>query len=410
MMYKISLAALLTIFSMGICAPYTPSAYADDQTDQTDETPRGRLSDGRAFRTDQEGNQLVDYIAELEVNLDTAQRQVVALQDQIGDKQRRIDRLEVGKPADSVVNEKDLSVGSSPVKQSITTTGFSAENLKEACAPIVEKAVAQRVEQANSQTRECQDSVARIAESAKLSAANQKGESNKVESLERELMAREAMLQQLQSDTSKESTIASLQSEILEKNRKLGEQQDQLAMLRESSEKSSRSDAASVNELESVRKELAARDALLSTQQNEIATLKSQTTSLRSVRQESTSPAITTSTVISQPAVSTSSATTLNASRDRAFDTMRGRNTTELTKLRNLIASRDQLYASYKSKPHPVQFSPSAAQTQNGETLSSIETKLANARSMREFSNITRDIQEIQAKIGDDIGLMKRMS
>ncbi|GEM_PF-5560052 len=42
---------------------------------------RGRLPDGRAFRTDADGNQVIDYIAELETTVDALTEQVIALED-----------------------------------------------------------------------------------------------------------------------------------------------------------------------------------------------------------------------------------------------------------------------------------------------------------------------------------------
>ena len=48
------------------------SAYADDG--------RGRLPDGRAFRKDAAGNTMVDYIAELELEVDSLRRQVQGLE------------------------------------------------------------------------------------------------------------------------------------------------------------------------------------------------------------------------------------------------------------------------------------------------------------------------------------------
>lgn len=44
------------------------------------EQSRGRLPDGRAFRTDVEGNQLVDYIAELEVTVEDQNRRIQGLE------------------------------------------------------------------------------------------------------------------------------------------------------------------------------------------------------------------------------------------------------------------------------------------------------------------------------------------
>ncbi len=59
-------------------------AVADDQ-----QSERGRLPDGRAYRTDLEGNQLVDYIAELELEKEGLEGRIFKLQDQVRDAQFR---------------------------------------------------------------------------------------------------------------------------------------------------------------------------------------------------------------------------------------------------------------------------------------------------------------------------------
>jgi regulator of replication initiation timing len=48
---------------------------------------RGRLPDGRAFRTDATGNQIIDYIAELEVTIEALNRQVYGLQAELEEKE-----------------------------------------------------------------------------------------------------------------------------------------------------------------------------------------------------------------------------------------------------------------------------------------------------------------------------------
>ena len=57
---------------------------------------RGRRSDGRAFRTDQDGTQVVDYIAELEVTVDTLTRRLHGLEDSMQEKEQMIERLQKG--------------------------------------------------------------------------------------------------------------------------------------------------------------------------------------------------------------------------------------------------------------------------------------------------------------------------
>ncbi|RIL09433.1 MAG: hypothetical protein DCC75_06520 [Proteobacteria bacterium] len=74
-----------------------------------EEAARGRLPDGRAFRTDAEGVQLVDYIAELELNIDSLNRRVYGLEDEVKAKQEIISRLETGRAAASpALKERDM--------------------------------------------------------------------------------------------------------------------------------------------------------------------------------------------------------------------------------------------------------------------------------------------------------------
>jgi peptidoglycan hydrolase CwlO-like protein len=73
------------------------------------EAARGRLPDGRAFRTDAQGNQLVDYVAELELSIETLNRQVGGLQSELETKEKIIEGLRHRSPG---LVERDL-VGSS---------------------------------------------------------------------------------------------------------------------------------------------------------------------------------------------------------------------------------------------------------------------------------------------------------
>ena len=73
-----------------------------------EEAERGRLPDGRAFRTGVDGTQLVDYIAELEVSVESLNRQVQGLEDENKEKQAVIDRLRGGGEFKPTLQERDL--------------------------------------------------------------------------------------------------------------------------------------------------------------------------------------------------------------------------------------------------------------------------------------------------------------
>lgn len=79
-----------------------------------DDPARGRLPDGRAFRTDSDGVQLVDYIAELEVNIEALNRRVSGLEGEVTEKQHQIERLAAGQGnVVGAISERDLGAGSS---------------------------------------------------------------------------------------------------------------------------------------------------------------------------------------------------------------------------------------------------------------------------------------------------------
>jgi hypothetical protein len=68
---------------------FASSAFGEDPL-------RGRLPDGRAFRTDGGGNQIVDYIAELELTVEQLNRRVHGLEDEVLEKRELLTRLNKG--------------------------------------------------------------------------------------------------------------------------------------------------------------------------------------------------------------------------------------------------------------------------------------------------------------------------
>jgi DNA repair exonuclease SbcCD ATPase subunit len=84
------------------------SAMAADES-----SDKGRLDDGRAYRVDKDGFQIIDQVAELEVASDDLRRQVVALEDELKEKNKLIERLGGAKYLEQDrVNESDLLSGS----------------------------------------------------------------------------------------------------------------------------------------------------------------------------------------------------------------------------------------------------------------------------------------------------------
>lgn len=69
---------------------------------------RGRLPDGRAFRTDAQGVQIVDYIAELELSIDALNRKIEGLENEL----EHAERGDCSADAAPKVQERDLLGGS----------------------------------------------------------------------------------------------------------------------------------------------------------------------------------------------------------------------------------------------------------------------------------------------------------
>ena len=80
--------------------------HATTSFGQEKENDRGRLPDGRAFRTDLEGAQIVDYIAELEQSIAEQNRKITSLEDENASIQKEYERVKAGRPEE--ISEKDL--------------------------------------------------------------------------------------------------------------------------------------------------------------------------------------------------------------------------------------------------------------------------------------------------------------
>ena len=72
------------------------------------EPKRGRLPDGRAYRIDAAGNELVDYVAELEVTNDSYKQRIFGLEDEIKEKNEAIERLKTTGNLNPDIQERTL--------------------------------------------------------------------------------------------------------------------------------------------------------------------------------------------------------------------------------------------------------------------------------------------------------------
>ncbi|MCO6429308.1 MAG: hypothetical protein J5J00_00480 [Deltaproteobacteria bacterium] len=97
-----------------------PAARAEDDA-------RGRLPDGRAYRTDEDGVQLVDYVAELELTIESLQRQVQGLESEARERQAVMASLQKSGQAPRL-SEKDI-----PSKSAEGSSSAAALAAKQEC-------------------------------------------------------------------------------------------------------------------------------------------------------------------------------------------------------------------------------------------------------------------------------------
>lgn len=84
---------------------------------RADEAKRGRLADGTAYRVDAQGMELVDYTAELEVQIDELKRRVHGLQFELEEKEDIISALKARGAKEPVLTERDLLSGQPPQEE-----------------------------------------------------------------------------------------------------------------------------------------------------------------------------------------------------------------------------------------------------------------------------------------------------
>lgn len=134
---------ILLLFNTALCFAADPSKG-------------GRLPDGRAFRVDSQGNQLVDYIAELEMNVDALNRRVQGLEYELEQKQAELQRVSTGKAAaPQSVKERDLLASEDPFSCPACPQKICPEV---DCSPLLK----QSAETANAQERARQELISQV--------------------------------------------------------------------------------------------------------------------------------------------------------------------------------------------------------------------------------------------------------
>ena len=372
---------LLPTVALFAVALFSLAAVDPVQAESWD-SARGRLPNGKAFRTDQEGNQLVDYIAELEVNVESLKTQVGGLEDEVKEKQGTIDRLREDGKREAEVREKNLlaTQPSAPAKTSqvaVVTCDTERSKIQELSNSLELTKADLEVERQVSLKR-----VADTQSSASDLQAKLTSQTGDLENLRTEM----TVLQQREAKSSAE--VARLRREI-----------GGLQLAAEHSAQERRSRTPVITSAS-----LVARPADRGVESRSLGETGESATA--ALAQSSTGASAST---VAASQGSGDARASLSIMRMRAVEVVRGKVRTELSQVRGTIASRDELFRKYSSQKRAVAFTPSRPVSESGLTLSDISKRLQSASTVGELSVLNRDVSRIEQKMNEDISLMRRM-
>lgn len=312
---------------------------------------RGRLPNGTAYRTDENGTQLVDYIAELEVSNETLEGQIRTLRAELADAKSRAS-------ASAPVVERDLMGGAS------------------SRPPVQPKLLEVK------EVTKCPSCVCPAVPTCDSQIADQKAAWS--------------------ADKAKTDSIASERgAQVAKLSEDLAAAKSELLSLRAEVQRSNAALLARGDELSGVQKELQVTMAALKSSKDEAAKLAKENGSLKS---EVTLVKNTPTVEVAQP-----QRASLSVARGLALDSVRGQLKTDLNQLTGLLRLREKRFADYAGKGGSLRLAPVPAVSARGLGLEEISQRMKIAQGIYELSQLKRDITDINAKIQDDLALIERM-
>ena len=326
---------------------------------------RGRLADGRAYRTDSQGNQLVDYIAELEVTVATQERQIQGLSDELERANSIIKHSSFQKGTSQQLGERDLLQPESA--GSVTPTNVEQ--------PVVD----------------CADEVSQYE---KLLAAERSAWK------ETELTWRRENRKYKDKVASYQLALASLRSELDRKK---------AAALASSKVIEPKKSATT----EAGEELFAEAPDLQAPQVKPILNIEP-------VEQERLVEAgvekkVVVAKVEDAPRYSYRASTIkkkekMSPAKRRAIQSFRAQGLTKLNRLNSQIRSRDNAFRRLDQSSLPVKFELSELISDEGKNVAAIKKGLQRASSITAISRLQGEIKEIESLVKEDIALIRRMS
>lgn len=334
----------------------------------------GRLADGRAYRVDEQGMRLSDYIAEIEVTNEELRRQVVALEDEIAEANRKL----IGR------NEKPVNIPACP---------------QVSCPE--QECPTQQINNINSMEldklkRENQAQKDKINQLAFELQRNQTDKENLYQDLiNKNKDADDNTESILKNNLTLNQKVNSLEQHIQQLLSSIEDKTEEISHLsRENKSLASKSEdktSAQNNKLSQLEKKIQEKDY-------EIAALKS---SINSQSQRAALNYSETAKKNNALAETTSDQKTIASYKSE----LRG----QLQKIQNLILQRKNSLDKLKSQNSGVIISIQPLMTKNGISLDKLRLAVDNLQSEDEVSDIKSNLTEISEILSEDIDVIDRL-
>jgi DNA repair exonuclease SbcCD ATPase subunit len=337
----------------------------------------GKLPDGTAFRIDNAGNEIVDQLAELELEKQTSDFRINALEKDLEEKERIIAGIAGREPsAEFYQDNKTALENTSHVDQAqkeVAALKSKLQEFKETKNSLAKKmnALEKReteykklTEKAKKERVELED---RLINTTKVKAKEVAGLKERLEEYKRSI------------DTS-EKIVASRDSEIVKLRNTIKK------IVRDSELQRSQLVETHKAQLSQVQK-----TAIVPAQQQPVTRARYQF--------ESQSPVIT-AVNKKEPR----SETWVNA-------TMRSQARKYVLDIEKNITLRNQIFAYYSKKPSGgISVKPRELKSTSGENFSSLRLRVRSSASEQNLNNMIIDLRSILALLQDDISLIKRLT
>ena len=397
---------------------------------------RGRRPDGRAYRTDADGIQIVDYIAELELSVEALNRRIKGLESELEEKQQELDRSGRGTAAKPKLVERNLIAAAPAAPQKcapcVDQSGPLQTRLNEAntrietltadlraaehaantrCDPCVDPSgpVRTRLDDANRQieTLKADLRAAELAANTKSASCADQNEAQRtrlddagrqIETLKADLRAAE------QAATTKcEAVRSAARAEVCD-TRQAQELSQQL-------EVSSRQVQTYESELTAVRAALRQQEVRLQEKEAEMAALRAKNADAvvpAQVPVLAPPSAAAPLTVAAEAIPAAVSKAQFSPERLRAAAAVRSELQSELNRLQGLSDQRNLKYKQYQSQTRAVQFRMTPLASSGGKSLAAVRQEMESA-DLRQLSALRGEVKEMQAKAQDDVAMMERL-